>query len=207
MSSTGSIDWFNYMTQLMVPGMAAADAGGSFRAGLQFTEAIGTAASLMNSAQNWQGVNWDIYPMPQGPAGRFTAAYPGFYAISARTKYPSVAWEFIKWLCLGKTWQEFMIRLDLHGPILTSLWPVWLNMAQTVAPPLKNKNLSVFVEQIQNNELWTGLPFRYADSGCGKIIGVYVQAMLQQQLSVTEACVKADEQIAAYEKAAQQSLA
>ena len=205
MSASGSIQWFTYMTELMQQGAAVADAGGHFRSGHQFTEAIGTAASLMNAAQNWQGVNWDIYPMPTGPAGRFTAAYPGFYAISARTKYPAAAWEFVKWLCLGKTWQEFMIRLDLHGPILTALWTEWLSMAHAVAPPLLNKNLSVFVDQVQKNELWTGLPFRYADSNCGQIIGIYVTAMLNQQLSVPEACLKADLQIAAYEQAAQQS--
>lgn len=202
LTSSGSLQFFDFLMPLISSGAVAPWANGSFRAGQQISEAIGTAGSLMSAAENWDSLRWDLFPMPTGPKGRFTAGYLGFYAIDAQTKQPDLAWEFVKWLCLGETWQKFMIHLNLHGPILVQLWSEWQAMVQAAAPPLRSKSVDVIVQQVQNNQAWTGLPFKYADDACGKIISAYISAMLAQRLSVQEAMQQCTQQITAYEQQA-----
>lgn len=57
-------------------------------------------------------LNWNIGPVPMGPGGRVTRSYSYNIGISAQTKYPNEAWEFLKFLASK---EAIFIRLKNGG--------------------------------------------------------------------------------------------
>ncbi len=60
---------------------------------------------------NEAGFNWDVAPMPSGPAGRFTSVNSAGFVISKASPHADAAWEFIKYV--------------LSAPAQTA-WPSWV---------------------------------------------------------------------------------
>lgn len=54
------------------------------------------------------GEDWDIAPLPKGPAGRATMAYTVCLGINAKSEHVKEAWEFVKYI-LSKEGQELIV--------------------------------------------------------------------------------------------------
>lgn len=105
-----------------------------------------------------------------GAKGKTAYVWSDFYAISAATKAPDIAWDFTKYLCVDQDWQRWMVKLALNGPNQKSLYTEWAQTVQSVAPPLGHIDLDVFSRQMQNNEPYFGVTCQYADTQSGLVI-------------------------------------
>ena len=174
---------------------------GNFALGQQVTQPRGTAGGLPYSVTAWKGIKWNLYPMPVWPKGRYTFAASDFYAIYNGTKRPDIAWSFLKFLCVDTHWQRFMMRMALNGPNQGRLYPEWARVVQSVAPPLRGKNLNVIVQAVQQNEPYFGHSFEYNDLASAEAINRYTGLALSQKMSVTTATREATRVVNALQKA------
>ena len=111
-----------------------------------------TCGSQVQNATDWRGLKWDYFQDPVWPVRRATFAADDFYGIWSGTKYPELAWEFLKWLTVGPDWQRLVMQTALAGPNQAKLWPEWAEIVRQVAPPLRDKNLEAFVQPVLNQE-------------------------------------------------------
>jgi ABC-type glycerol-3-phosphate transport system substrate-binding protein len=192
----GSIQCLEWAFNLMNEGVLGY---GTFHTGHQVSAPRGTAGGLPYSAQAWQSVKWNFYAMPVWPKGRYTFAASDFYAISAATKRPDIAWSFLKFLCVDTAWQAFMMRLALNGPNQKDLYPEWQRVVGEVAPPLRTKNLDIIVQAVQNDEPYFGHTFQFADSQAGAIINKYTAMAQARQMTVPQAASEIAKQVNALE--------
>jgi ABC-type glycerol-3-phosphate transport system substrate-binding protein len=160
-----------------------------------------TAGGLINAATAGRSMKWQIYDEPVYPAGKIAYAASDFYAISAATKNPSVVWEFMKYLCVETDWQKWMMKLAMNGPNQKTLYPEWVTTLKAIAPPLANIDLDVFNRQMQNNEPYFGLTFRYDDPQAGSAIGTNLTMVQNRQATVPVATAQATQQVDALEAA------
>jgi ABC-type glycerol-3-phosphate transport system substrate-binding protein len=174
--------------------------------GIGPTGAIGstdTAGGLINAAESYRSLKWQIYDEPLYPAGAVAYAASDFYAISAATARPDVAWDFLKFLCVGTSWQTWMMKLAMNGPNQKGLWPQWVETLKAIAPPLANIDLDVFNRQMQKNEPYFGLTFKYADPQAGAAISSNLGKIQSAKISVQVATTQATQQVDALETASQ----
>jgi len=165
----GSLDALTWTYDLLASG--ACDTGGAdFASGHKTTGGMDTAGGLINAARGWNGVKWQLYDEPTYPKGRTAYVWSDFYAISAATKAPDLAWSFLQYLCVAQQWQRWMVKLALNGPNQKSLYTEWAQTVKAVAPPLTHIDLDVFTRQMQNNEPYFGVTFEYADTQSGLVI-------------------------------------
>jgi multiple sugar transport system substrate-binding protein len=61
-------------------------------------------ATILRADPNF---NMDIQHVPTGPAGKVTRLSTGAYAITAGSKYPEAAWEFVKYLTSRPVYDYF----------------------------------------------------------------------------------------------------
>jgi multiple sugar transport system substrate-binding protein len=66
------------------------------------------------------GINFDVAPMPKGPAGQFTSVNSAGFVVAKDTKNPDAAFEFIKF-ALGETGQSKLAELGFAIPVLKSV--------------------------------------------------------------------------------------
>jgi multiple sugar transport system substrate-binding protein len=85
---------------------------------------------------------FDIAPVPQGPAGRHTTLPTGGFAASASTKHPAETWECIKFLC-GPEAQAVYASTRQAMPSLKNFAAVALD------PTLPPKNDAMFIDAIE----------------------------------------------------------
>jgi multiple sugar transport system substrate-binding protein len=66
------------------------------------------------------GINFDIAPMPSGPAGRATSVNSAGFVIAKDSKHPDAAFEFIKF-ALSEAGQKRLAELGFAIPVLKSV--------------------------------------------------------------------------------------
>lgn len=66
------------------------------------------------------GLNFDVAPLPKGPAGRATGVNSAGFVISAKTQHADAAWEFVKF-ATGEVGQSELAKLGLAVPIRESV--------------------------------------------------------------------------------------
>jgi multiple sugar transport system substrate-binding protein len=65
-------------------------------------------------------INFDVAPMPKGPAGRFTSVNSAGFVIANGTKHPAEAFEFLKFV-LSTAGQTRLAELGFACPVLKSI--------------------------------------------------------------------------------------
>jgi multiple sugar transport system substrate-binding protein len=63
---------------------------------------------------------WDVAPMPTGPAGQATSVNSAGFVVAQDSKHPDAAWEFVKY-ALSQTGQTRLTELGLAIPVLKSV--------------------------------------------------------------------------------------
>ena len=206
LTSSGSTQAYEWIYGLLNSGVC--NTGGSnFTAGGITATTADTAGGLITSAQSWRSLKWQIYDEPVYPALKTAFAASDFYAISAATARQDVVWDFMQYLCVGPDWQNWMVKLAMNGPNQAALYPQWEETVKAVAPPLANINLSVFTNQMLNNEPYFGLIYRYDDPQAGGIISSASQQIQKQQLTVPAGLSQANQQVNALEATAKSTAA
>ena len=66
------------------------------------------------------GINFDVAPMPKGPAGQATSVNSAGFVVAKDSKNPDAAFEFIKF-ALGETGQSKLAELGFAIPVLKSV--------------------------------------------------------------------------------------
>jgi ABC-type glycerol-3-phosphate transport system substrate-binding protein len=127
-------------------------------------------------------IKWDFWPQPAWPTG--TSAYAGndYYAVSATTRHPEEAAAFITWLTTDVTWQRTLMQLQLVVPPNSKLWSEWETVVQTVAPPLKGKNLGAFTEAALQNRAFNHPAFAYSSDHAYSIVSPFTSQMATGKL-------------------------
>ena len=66
------------------------------------------------------GLNFDVAPLPLGPAGRATGVNSAGFVISADTASPDAAWQFVQF-AISSAGQSALANIGLAVPILESV--------------------------------------------------------------------------------------
>ena len=129
---------------------------------------------------------------------------PNYFAITAGAAHPAAAWELVQWLCAGPVWQEAMIKLVLLPPGYLPVWDTWLTTVQQVAPPLRDKTLSVFSAEVHTGHAIQveGAHFAYQDAQAKQILGKWAAQLMAQKITVTDAYGQAAAEVNALQAAA-----
>jgi ABC-type glycerol-3-phosphate transport system substrate-binding protein len=148
-------------------------------------------------------VKWDILPMPVWPSG-FSATFDNidFYGILTTTKYPDKAWELLRWITTEPYYTRFMMRVNLTGPALTSLWDEWEGVIRSATPPLRNKNIGAYREAALGGHAYPHLFFLQGPIQADNIITSWQTKIANRQVSVAEGYTQAARQVNAWEQAA-----
>ncbi|HEU5316891.1 MAG TPA: extracellular solute-binding protein [Chloroflexota bacterium] len=96
-------------------------------------------------------VEWDVAPIPRGPAGRITLATNDGWSIWKGSKSTDEAWEFVKFL-MSDEWNEIAARDGGQQSGRKSFQDKWEKLFKENYPKLQNKNLTPFKEAIIKNE-------------------------------------------------------
>jgi len=200
LTNSGTEQCLSWIYGLLAEGVCGTG-GLNFQTGNQVVTWMDTAGGLINAAQNFGGVKWQIYDEMVFPKGKVSYAASDFYAINAGTKNPDIAWEFMKYLTVQTDWQKWMVHLAMNGPNQKSLYPFWVETVKQVAKPLANIDLDVFNRQMQGNDPYFGLTYKYQDQRAGQSIGAALQPAMKNPQQVPQACTTATNQVDAVESA------
>lgn len=66
------------------------------------------------------GFNWDVAPMPKGPAGQATSVNSAGFVVAKDSKHPDAAFEFLKYV-LSEPAQTRLAQLGFACPVLESV--------------------------------------------------------------------------------------
>jgi len=195
--SQAALEW---CYELLTEGVCGTS-GLDFKSGQQVVGTTDTAGGLINAAQSYGGLKWQIYDEFAWPKGKVSYAASDFYAINAATKNPDLCWDFMDFLCIKQDWQKWMVNLALNGPNQKALYPFWETTVKQVAPPLAKIDLSVFTRQMQNDEPYFGLLYKYASQQAGQAIAAGTKAAVTNPQIVPQVCKQTTDQINALEVA------
>ncbi len=180
---------------------------GHFQNGLLLSFFGGTDGEMPGIASGLRNMKFRFYPFPRWPNGWYTEHAEDFHAIFSGTKYPEQAWEFLQFLSTDHNWQRGLIQLYLAGPALPALWPDYVRIVEQFAPPLRGKNLEVFIWQAQHNMPIFRAHFAYATDQAYQMIGSWTSQITTKHLSVADAFTQAAKQVNAFEAAQAEAAA
>ena len=95
-------------------------------------------------------VDWDVAPLPKGPAGRFTLATNDGWSIWSGTKAKDAAWELLKFL-QSDEWTDVATRIVGQQSARKSFQQRWLAGIKEANPKMADKNLKPFAEAVEKN--------------------------------------------------------
>jgi len=167
-----------------------APSGGSLAAGTLVCDNFATNV-VVQQVPAWASLKWELYDEPAWPQGRVAYATSDFFAISATSQRPDIAWEFFRYLAVEPDWQRQMMRLIGMGPNQKALWQEWVSVLQAEAPPIRGKDLDVFVRQVESDEPYFGLTFAYQDGLAAAAINAATSPAQTGTSSVTVAAQQA----------------
>ena len=93
---------------------------------------------------------WDIAPLPKGPAQRDTLATNDGWSIWKGSKAIDEAWELVKFLQEDE-WTDINTRATGQQPARRSFQDRWAKVLKEAYPQLADKNLKAFTDAIQQN--------------------------------------------------------
>ncbi len=96
-------------------------------------------------------VQWDVAPIPRGPAGRVSLATNDGWSIWKGSKATDEAWELMKFL-IGDEWNEIASRDGGQQSGRKSYQDRWEKLIKEANPKLATTNLTPFKEGITKNE-------------------------------------------------------
>jgi multiple sugar transport system substrate-binding protein len=98
-----------------------------------------------------ENVNWDVAPIPRGPAMRVSLATNDGWSIWKGSKATEESWEFIKFL-MSDEWNEIASRDGGQQSGRKSFQDRWEKLIKEANPKLADKNLKPFKDAITKNE-------------------------------------------------------
>jgi multiple sugar transport system substrate-binding protein len=103
--------------------------------------------------------DWDIAPMPKGPAGRASliSGNPS-HALSPTGKNKERAWEFLRWWITRQNWRQ--VVLPGNTPTRTAAAKEWVEEQKKLSPP---KNIAYVLETMQTFGKRNVTGVRYAE--------------------------------------------
>ena len=136
------------------------------------------------TALNYQGMKWDFAPMPQFPGGSpSTFINNDFNGINAFTKNPQdLVWDLFKFITLDAGMQAFQFKTTFVTPNRKSLWPQWIEIIQSEAPPLKGKHLEYFQQAVDYG--WPTYFFKYDAIQANTTEGSWINKITGGQIDV-----------------------
>lgn len=167
----------------------------------QLTTYMLPAAYLPIAATQYRGLKWDLFPLPIWPKVAATYTSTDSLGIWSGTKYPDAAWEVLKWISYGKTWQRMQARITLQAPSRRDMTEEWIQIVRQVAPPLRDKNLEVWVQQAEANHEYMGYLFRYGESDVQNALSTLSSQLFSRKVTVAEGFTQAARRIDAIERA------
>ncbi len=199
LSAPGSVACLEWIYGLNTEKVTAVS-GGDFTTGSLVTSNFATnvVAQLVGP---WSKLKWQLYDEPIYPQAATAYAASDFFAISALAPRPDIAWSFFEYVAVGAQWQRQMMHLIGMGPNQIALWPEWVAALKAEAPPLADKDLDVFVRQVQGNQPYFGLVFAYQDAAAGNAINAQTLPAQQGRTSVATATAQAVTQVDGIEAA------
>lgn len=93
--------------------------------------------------------NWDVIPLPKGPAGRFSCFNGLAHNIYARTKHPEEAWKLAKWMD-GYESQKIVSQYGVVFPAISSLVDVYLEATKENGPD----HIKYFIDATAKTGQW-----------------------------------------------------
>jgi multiple sugar transport system substrate-binding protein len=93
-------------------------------------------------------IDWDIAPLPKGPAGRFTLATNDGWSMWKGSKNKDAAWELVKFL-QSDAWTDIATRVAGQQSARRSHQQKWLTSIKEANPKLANKNLTPFTDGVE----------------------------------------------------------
>ncbi len=156
---------------------------------------------LLPAAQQLSNrVKWDILPSPTWPAGRSTFNNIDFYGLNAASRHPDQAWELLRWVCAEPDYQRFQMRVTLVQPCLLNLWREWEATVQSVAPPLRGKQLHWLHNAEAEGYAWPNVFFKYAASEADTLVDQWLTEIWNGQVSPELGLRQLSAQLAALER-------
>jgi len=146
-------------------------------------------ASVLRADRNF---NMDIQHVPTGPAGKVTRLSSGAYAVTAGSKYPEAAWEFVKYLTSRPLYDFFAAG----GLIIPAYIPAATGKAflDPTVPPAHSQIFLDALEYARSEPLTTNYP-EIMD-----VVGPEIEAVMLGHITAQEAaekiCPKVDELLA-----------
>ncbi len=158
----------------------------------QWGGTIGYDASSLRNNYKWRYI-----PYPKWPVRHATDMNIDFYGISSHTRHPELAWALLKEVSgPGTYWQRAItMRVTLTPPCLNSLWEEFIRIAETVAPPLKGRNLQAFMHTALNGWGYTQQYYQYEPVQADAILGGYLTELSQRALTPAAAMAQAAKQV------------
>jgi multiple sugar transport system substrate-binding protein len=92
-------------------------------------------------------IDWDIAPLPKGPAGRFTLATNDGWSMWSGGKAKDATWELLKFL-QSDEWTDIATRTAGQQSARRSHQQRWLKSIKEANPKLQEKNLTPFTDAI-----------------------------------------------------------
>jgi ABC-type glycerol-3-phosphate transport system substrate-binding protein len=179
------------------------DSGGLFGNTPATVFAMSGGWSLLPAAENLRGVKWDILPNPRWQTGESTTFDNiDFYALLRSSKHPNEAWEFMRWLTTEPDYNLFLMKVNLIGPALLSLWDQYETIITAAAPPLRGKSLQYIKEAALSGRAYPHLFFAEGPLQADGILNTWMGKIGSRQVSVAEGFTQTAAQINAWEKQA-----
>ncbi len=104
---------------------------------------------MLSAARSNLTFNWDVAPLPKGPAGRFSCFNGLAHNVYARTKYPEEAWKLAKWMD-GYQSQKIVSQYGVVFPAIPSLVDYYLEANKEKGPP----HIKYFIDATAKTGLW-----------------------------------------------------
>jgi multiple sugar transport system substrate-binding protein len=96
-------------------------------------------------------VNWDVAPIPKGPAARRSLATNDGWSIWKGSKAVDESWEFMKFL-QGDEWAEINTKASGQQSARKSFQDRWEKLLKEANPKLADKNFKPFKDAITKDE-------------------------------------------------------
>jgi hypothetical protein len=169
--------------------------------GQQLVTYLQDSDALPGAATGYTGLKWDFFALPVWPVRPATYTSANFDGIWAGTPHPDAAWTVLKWVVTSSAWQRLQMRTLMYAPSRLDLYADWIEVVRQVAPPLRDKNLNVYLQQAQANTQYVGDLFLYSSNEAKAVIGKLSADLLARRTTVAEGFTAAARQIDALEAA------
>lgn len=98
--------------------------------------------------------DWDVAPLAKGPGGRFAGMAMDFNAILSTSKYPDLAWEFIKFMNSRET-QATVLKLHSDQAVMNGVAANMLAARDALSASARKHNENYWIECMAVARPWS----------------------------------------------------